>query len=199
MASLASTFKEGHNWCFLVPASDKTWWNGNPNDNETISHCRWLTYSSVTLHIQYSQRQIHYRLDNCGMKEEMTTSRSHLRTRRFSSIPYWQAIYCVFTIAFTGGMISSRESREADSQSFRTFGFCQNDRKISVLCHQKGNWIDAQSFYRQTQTRVLCGPRRNDYSRPQSRGRNQSRSVVFQSETVALEGTQTPHGQLFQL
>ena len=109
----------GHYWCFLGPASDKTWWNGNPNDNETVSHCRWLTYSSVTLHIQYFQRQNHYRLDNCGTDEEMTTSKSHLRTRRFSPIPYWQAIYCVFAGAFSSGMITS-ESREADSQSFRT-------------------------------------------------------------------------------
>ena len=126
----------------LGPASDKTWWNGNPNDNETVSHCRWLTYSSVTLHIQYFQRQNLFRLDNCGTEEEMTTSKSHLRTRRFSSIPCWQAICCVFAVAFSSGMITS-ESREADSQSFRTVRICQNDRRITVLYHEKGNGIDA--------------------------------------------------------
>ena len=35
------------------------------------------------------------------------------------------------------------ESRDADSQSFRTVRICQNGRKLTILFHQKGNWIDA--------------------------------------------------------
>ena len=34
----------------------------NHKENEIVSHCRWLPYSSVTLHIQYVQRQSHFSL-----------------------------------------------------------------------------------------------------------------------------------------
>ena len=52
------------------------------------------------------------------------------------------------------------ESRDADSQSFRTVRICQNGRKMTILYHQTGNWIDALS--RSTdQPRLECCEGRN--------------------------------------
>ena len=41
-----------------------------------------------------------------GKLEKVTTSKVHTRMRRFSSIPCWQATYCVFRIEIAGRMIS---------------------------------------------------------------------------------------------
>ena len=61
-----------------------------------------------------------------------------------------------------------------------------------------------QSFCRQTQNGVSCGPKRNDsvqscIARAQSRGRNQSKPNLLETDTFELEGTHMPHGQLFQV
>ena len=68
---------------------------------------------------------------------------------------------------------------------------------------RKADWR-TESFYRQTQSGVLRGPKRNVYVHsciawPQSWGCNQSKHHLFETDTVELEGTQIPHGQLFQL
>ena len=70
----------------------------NPEESGTSSHGRWLTYSSVTLHIQ------EYRFEE--FRNKIITSKAHMRTRRFSSIPHWKTTYCVFTIEFASGMIT---------------------------------------------------------------------------------------------
>ena len=44
----------------------------NLKDNEILSHCTWLTYSSVILPTRYLQRQSHYRVDS-WRKEEATS------------------------------------------------------------------------------------------------------------------------------
>ena len=41
----------------------------NPKDIGSVSHCRWLTYLCVTLHIQYILRQLQHRLDTSGKRE----------------------------------------------------------------------------------------------------------------------------------
>ena len=107
VAAFATQFKPGH-WCSVEPASEKYVLEPqiptNIKDVKMLSHCRWLAFSSVPLHTHYFQRQSHDRLDSRGKEEEITTSRAHLRTRRFSSGPSWQAIHSVFTIAFAYAM-----------------------------------------------------------------------------------------------
>ena len=44
-------------------------------DNETLSHCTWLTYSSVMLSTRYLQRQSHCRLDSWRREEAMSISK----------------------------------------------------------------------------------------------------------------------------
>ena len=64
LAAFATQFKPGH-WC--SPRHQKCGGTDiptNPKDNGTLSHCRCFIFSSVTLHIQYFQRQFHYRLVN---------------------------------------------------------------------------------------------------------------------------------------
>ena len=49
VAAFAAKFTPGH-WCFLGPASEKTWWNGNPNKLPrtmgTMEHRKVLASSS---------------------------------------------------------------------------------------------------------------------------------------------------------
>ena len=46
VAAFAAQFKPGH-WCFLEPASEKTWWNGNPNQ----LHGKWDSVASQMVDI----------------------------------------------------------------------------------------------------------------------------------------------------
>ena len=55
-------------------------------ENEISSHCRWLTYSSVTLHIQYIQNQCNCRLGNGGNDEQITASTCDNKKRLIKTI-----------------------------------------------------------------------------------------------------------------
>ena len=57
--AFAATFKPGHSERDVGGTQIPT----NLRENEIMSHCRWLTYSSVTLHSQCFHRQSHHRLD----------------------------------------------------------------------------------------------------------------------------------------
>ena len=70
----------------------------------------------------------------------------------------------------------------------------------SVLGQGRVDWC-TWSFCWETQNGVLWGSKRNDYlhscsTRSQSRCENQSNFIFFDKDTVALEGTHIPHGQL---
>ena len=90
-------------------------------------------------------------------------------------------------------------TKQSTGSRFNTHGRCWANSKLE----QRRLDSRTQSFYRQTQNGVLWGPKRNDYlhscsTRSQSWGRNQSKPVFFETDTVELEGTHVPHGQLFQ-
>ena len=75
-------------------------------------------------------------------------------------------------------------------------------RAHSALGQRKVDWC-TWSFYWKIQNGVLWGSPRNHHlhscrARTHSWCHNQSNVVVFHKETVELEGTHTPHGQLFQ-
>ena len=130
----------------------------------TMGQCStWLTYSSVTLPTRNFQRQSHYRLDNWGTEEAVTTSRVHSTTRRFSSRPYWQPISCVFTIGYVSGMrLEIRylhwEQPETRSQSIWTLSSCHwsrkkkqrngatSSRRLAATTHRKSRDADSESF-----------------------------------------------------
>ena len=70
--------------------------------------------------IQYFQRQHHYCLDIGRKEAQMMTSKAHLKTRGFLSIPCLQATYCVVylncTIQWynTGKMVLTHRPRAVD-------------------------------------------------------------------------------------
>ena len=60
--------------------------------------------SQYTFRISSDRTTIAWEVEE--IKNKLPLPRHNLRTRRFSSIPYWQATFCVFTTAFASGMIS---------------------------------------------------------------------------------------------
>ena len=60
VAAFAATFKPGHSERDVGGTQIPT----NLRENEIMSHCRWLTFSSVTLDTQCFHRQSHHLLDS---------------------------------------------------------------------------------------------------------------------------------------
>ena len=118
----------------------------NLKENMILSHCRSLTYLVVILLLPlssppYFQRQHHDRLDSWGREEEITTFQDTFDNTRFSSKPYWQAVYFAFTIKFASGMrlkmrYLHREDRKKKSKSISTPTSYHYYVKTTGKCHK---------------------------------------------------------------
>ena len=172
--------------------SCKTHWQQFiPTDTAHQRFCIRVVTTVVKLHPSQSL----YRLDSVI---EIGNKRSNSKTQtvfEFTKFPSTSRRFC-----------DTQVFHEADGAVRWTHVLARmEDEDPTPKLEQRQLGWRTQSFCWQTQNGVLWGSKLNDYSHSCSSGHsrgvtvNQSNHVFFVRDTVELERTHIPHGQLFQL